>query len=160
MLTVVCPYFFCSATVRISPASIPSDPDRSIIRLHQIKHPVLIGTCIASLMYVPITPEVLQRFRDQEYSDSSSISSAIGKYIPDRVREQRNDDVDNIFQSVFGMHSPDPDVPADPHMWALGGRADEEIQPPHSTRPRVPDNIKGAELGRHVAAMDEIEDQE
>lgn len=156
MITILCPYFFCSATVRVSPASIPENPDRSIIRLHAISHPLLSGTCIASLMYFPITEEAQQRLNDQEYTDSSAISREIGKYVPDRVRAPEGDDVDTVFQSLFGVHSPDPDVPPDPYMWALGGRADEDIQPPHFTRPKVRGDIIGVEVGKHMASIDEV----
>lgn len=72
---VECPYFYCSATVSTVTSTNPSSLMRGTLLFeHDIKHPILSGACIASLMYYPVNDQVKAIFRKQQLHDAELIA--------------------------------------------------------------------------------------
>jgi hypothetical protein len=156
-----CPYYWCSAIVTTGSVIESNDhlTTRQIIKLHEIRHPALTGTCPASLMDYPLTDhahELLEEMRrnDDERVRVWSDQSAERRYQP-RSRSQPDS------QSLRGPHrlGREPVTGDDEEDWVLGGRQDEDIIPQgQDRRGVVPPTVHGEQLGRGtgMASIEEI----
>jgi hypothetical protein len=156
---IKCPYRWCSKGVAVLPAPPypgTDGPGSQLIAAHDIGHPVLTGTCPASNMHYPLTPEAAQHLRDQERADSRRIPGLVVDSAPERPGWflQRHPESRSLRQP--GRMGREPEPASDD--WALGGREDEDsgkTKPPNSP-PRTPEGVAGQEVGRHVASVDEL----
>lgn len=125
-----CPYERCSAIVRLMPARPSPDADWTLlVPVHDIQNRYLSGTCPASLMYHPLSPEARSHLNRMSAQDGRKISRGIQE---DMDREEAE-----LFEppkprpesrSLRGPHriGREPVTEEDQEDWALGGREDED----------------------------------
>jgi hypothetical protein len=133
-----------------------SGTERTMIGKHDIKHPVLSGTCVASYMYLPIDEHTRGIFRAREQADSRLISASV---TGDDNEYKGRDRVGKRPESTTlrGPHRIGREPPPDSDDWKLGGRKDEEsIDRPMPDPPKPPDNADVIKIGRTMATITEM----
>lgn len=125
-----CPYQRCSAIVRLMPVQPAPGADWTlIVPRHDIQNRYLTGTCPASLMYHPLSPDAQERLNRLSVTDGRKISAGIQRDV-DRESAELFDPPKPRpeSRSLRGPHrlGREPVTSEDEEDWALGGREDED----------------------------------
>jgi len=144
-----CPYYLCQARVKFLPHGTDSQPGKKfIIQRHEIDHPILRGQCVASLMYLPLNEETLARFEEREHEDSRLIHGEVRRSKP----PSGGDAGESTTLRNPGRMGREPSKQSPD--WALGGRADEDVQVQPTGKERIPMGVLGKVVGRPVTGID------
>lgn len=144
-----CLYIFCAETTTVSSTESLSGGTETLVRTHTIVHPILSGTCIMSLMHLPLSLAARLLVEAREHEDSIIIQHAV------REGHSESRGMAGDSTTLRGIRRRGREPEPDSADWQLNGRADEDIKP-DAKRHRNPIGILGQEMGHRVATVNEL----